>query len=282
MAKSVPVYTFTGECESEMRGETWYIYLKSSGTLTFGHGKTNVEACVVGGGAGGTSQHVPPFGDRGMPGGRGGAVVNRSGLSVSQGTGYSIVIGAGGGASLPGESTVALGITAAGGTVVTQVAAGAGGENGTDGAYAFDDSTLSRYGGGGGSGGVAFGAGGSGGAGGGGKGAGGGMAAVSGANAAAGAANTGGGGGGAGSCYYDDDSRYNGIGGAAAGGGSGIVILRGTEDDLLPVTFNGVQLSGITFNGQAVVGLIFGGIRVFMRRMRRMKKIFGRCAAHGV
>ena len=52
------------------------------------------------------------------------------------------------------------------------------------------------------------------------------------------------------------------------GGGSGIVILRGTQDDLLPVFFNGVQLSEIWLNGEKAGGLIRDGVRVFTRRMK--------------
>ena len=52
-------------------------------------------------------------------------------------------------------------------------------------------------------------------------------------------------------------------GGAPASGGSGVVILRGTQDDLLPVYFNGKQLSEMYFNGEKLAGLIYGGTRVF-------------------
>ena len=58
------------------------------------------------------------------------------------------------------------------------------------------------------------------------------------------------------------------MGGEAAAGGSGIVILRGTQDDLLPVFFNGVQLSEIWLNGVKAGGLIRDGVRVFTRRMK--------------
>ena len=78
-----------------------------------------------------------------------------------------------------------------------------------------------------------------------------------------GQANTGGGAGGPGGGYEGSQ------GGEAAAGGSGIVILRGTQDDLLPVFFNGVQLSEIWLNGVKAGGLIRDGVRVFMRAIRR-------------
>ena len=46
------------------------------------------------------------------------------------------------------------------------------------------------------------------------------------------------------------------------------MILRGTQDDLLPVFFNGVQLSEIYLNGVKATGLIRDGVRVFARRMK--------------
>ena len=61
------------------------------------------------------------------------------------------------------------------------------------------------------------------------------------------------------------------------------MILRGTEDDFLPVKFNGTQLTGITFNGQAVTGLIYNGTRIFADALRRMRqRLAGRMRAYGV
>ena len=71
----------------------------------------------------------------------------------------------------------------------------------------------------------------------------------------------------------DEDSRYNSKGGQAAAGGSGIVILRGTQDDLIPVVFNGTQLSELYFNGVKVTSLIYNGARLFIREVKR-------CFAH--
>ena len=108
---------------------------------------------------------------------------------------------------------------------------------------------------------------------GGGAGGKGGMPGTDGENGTAGAANTGGGAGGPGGGYVDEDSRYNSKGGQAAAGGSGIVILRGTQDDLIPVVFNGTQLSELYFNGVKVTSLIYNGARLFIREVKR-------CFAH--
>ena len=99
------------------------------------------------------------------------------------------------------------------------------------------------------------------------------MPGTDGADGTAGAANTGGGAGGPGGGYVDEDSRYNSKGGQAAAGGSGIVILRGTQDDLIPVVFNGTQLSELYFNGVKVTSLIYNGARLFIREVKR-------CFAH--
>ena len=119
------------------------------------------------------------------------------------------------------------------------------------------------YGGGGGGGGGTWIGGAKGGAGGGGNGGTGGTDGVDGGYGHPGQANTGGGAGGPGGGYEEGT-----MGGEAAAGGSGIVILRGTQDDLLPVFFNGVQLSEIWLNGVKAGGLIRDGVRVFTRRMK--------------
>ena len=46
-------------------------------------------------------------------------------------------------------------------------------------------------------------------------------------------------------------------------GGSGIVILRGTEDDVLPVIFNGTQLTQLIYNGTTVEHLIYNGQQLY-------------------
>ena len=270
MATKIPAFAYTGESSAEMKGDTWYIYLRSSGTLTFSYKKT-LEVCAVGGGAGGARRVTAAETGLRTCGGGGGSVVNRSGVSAAAGTGYAVVIGSGGELGSAGGASSAFGVEAEGG--VTPEEGQTKGMPGKDGSYAFGDSSLSRYGGGGGSGGAAEDDGAAGGAGGGGKGgAGGKIAAIRPGDAEAGKPNTGGGGGGFGTDYSykkDGDNTYTVIGGGgAAAGGSGIVILRGTEDDFLPVKFGGVQLSKILFNGEEVTGLVYGGTTIFARRCR--------------
>ena len=61
------------------------------------------------------------------------------------------------------------------------------------------------------------------------------------------------------------------------------MILRGTEDDFLPVKFNDTQLTHMTFNGETVTGLIYGGTRIFADALRRMRqRLAGRVRAYGV
>lgn len=71
--------------------------------------------------------------------------------------------------------------------------------------------------------------------------------------AQSGSANTGGGGGGG----------DIGAGVASAAGGSGIVILRGTQDDALPIIFNGTQISQLIYNGTTVSSVIYNGTKLF-------------------
>ena len=274
MATKIPAFSYTGQYRTEMRGGTWYIYLLTSGVLRMNYAKSGVSACVVGGGASGEAQTTPPHEDRGMPGGRGGAVVNRTGLSVAAGQAYNVVVGAGGsnppaGTFAPGGASSIFVIYASGGSASTGQGSGQAGANGT---HAFGDAGLPRYGAQGGAGGRDYSAGGNGGADGGGKGASGGSPGVRGADATAGAANTGAGGGGAGEFYRDDDSRFNAHGGNAASGGSGIVILRGTQDDNIPVIFNGTLLADIVYNGTKITGLIYDGTRIFANARQEIRR----------
>ena len=281
MATKIPAFSYTGACSTELKNGYWYIYLTSNGTLTFSYAKT-LEACIVGGGAGGWTQGGGCVDDKvigGASGGSGGTVNNVSGISAAANTGYAIVVGAGGAAGNNGYASSAFGHTAAGGAVVQS--SGHGGAAGANGTYAFWDTSLRRYGACGGNGGPSKAmTPGEGGDYGGGRGAYGGMSGTIAQNAIAGAANSGSGGGGAGGSYmYDSSGGYH-AGGDAAAGGSGIVILRGTQDDLLPVRFNGTQLSAMTFGGKTVTGLIYNGTRIFARRCanwlyRRWARRFG-------
>ncbi|MBP3283992.1 MAG: hypothetical protein J6M02_00640 [Clostridia bacterium] len=215
-------FSYTGNSMTTKDDTYWYVYLKSSGTLTFSKNLT-LDACIVGGGAGGSSgEHFA------ANGGGGGTVTNRSDISVTTGTNYTITIGAGGAVDTAGGSSSAFGTTAAGGAVK---GGGAGGSAGPAGSYAFGNSSYSRYGGGGGGGGAGDGAGAAGAAGGAGGGGNGGQGACfsrSCTAATAGGTNTGGGGGGHGGAHTwkDSDGYDHNGGGAAAAGGSGIVIIR--------------------------------------------------------
>lgn len=249
MAKEIPAYRHSAGSEARADASYWFIYLKESGTLRFSYGKT-VDVCVVGGGAGGSDDGC---------GGGGGEVKHAYGVSVNGGEDIAITIGAGGAANTAGNPTTAFGVTAAGGTLG---AGGAKGEAGADGSYAFGDTTLARYGaeGGGGADGAYDSSGEAGGADGGGTGGAGGRF---GTDATAGAANTGAGGGG-----HGDDDGWTGSepeyeGGAAAAGGSGVVIIRGTEADFLPVYFNGTHLQAIYLNGEQASGFVFDGQKIF-------------------
>lgn len=277
MATKVPAFTFSGTSSSEVKDGYWYIYLRSSGTLMLTYAKKGVELCVVGGGAGGRKYSTHH--DSGEHGGGGGTVLNKTGVSIAAGQSYPVVIGDGGSLSTwsseggwhaeggAGGTSSAFGFSASGGETgkgnagLSQQNANA--TSGGDGTYAFGDTSLLRYGAGGGGGADDWYAPGNGGADGGGKGAYG--ADGGGADAIAGTANTGSGGGGSGEG-----------GGAAAKGGSGVVIIRGTEDDLLPVYFGGKQLSEIYFNGEKISGLIYGGTRLFARMVRLLLRGKGR------
>lgn len=264
MATKIPSFSYTGTYSTEIKNGYWYIYLKSSGTLKFTYTKT-LEACIVGGGAAGQGRSAASTGHA-TYGGGGGTVLNKTGISASAGTGYNIVIGSGGKKGLSstnGSASTAFGYSASGGSTEAQVGVSNTGLNGT---YAFGDSTLSQYGGGGGRGGGSpGGAGFPGGAGGGGKGAGGGNYGGGGAPAVAGTANTGGGGGGYGAdLNWKDDDGYNHEGGGDnADGGSGIVILRSTQDDALPIIFNGTQISQLIYNGTTIQHLIYNGQQLY-------------------
>ncbi len=276
MAKKIPAYAYTGRHEASSDGTYWYIYLESSGRLKFDYGKT-VDVCLVGGGGGGMS--VNHYGSSGASGGGGGSVKNLSSVALAAGEEADITIGKGGAAQENGTATSAFGSSAGGGT------AGAGGNGGKDtggsgadgdaGIRAFGDSAADYYGGdgGGGAGGQTDDYG-KGGAGGGGDGGTGGRPGIQGGNGENGEANTGGGGGGGGSgnSFEYDTGVINVTGGKGGAGGSGVVIIRGTQDDLIPVFFNGTQLSAVFLNGRKAAGLIYDGVRVYFRRMMRPLK----------
>lgn len=277
MATKIPSFSYTGGYSTQLSNGYWYINFLSSGTLTMNYSKKSADVFLCGGGAsgagGGASGH----------GGAGGYTTTRTGIPLTGGQAYWIQVGSGGTAGAVGKDThtagvasSAFGYSASGGSSYN-AGTGAGGkcgiswydyganevvihsepESGGSGVLAFGTGSV-YYGGGGGGGASSYnktiGYGGPSGGGAGGDG--------TGSAGSSGAANTGGGGGGGGS----HASGYSGTGGA---GGSGIVILRGTEDDMIPVIFNGTQLSDIVYNGTKITSLIYNGTNLFFKRLRK-------------
>lgn len=286
MAKRVPKFTYNGTYKTDADDEYWYIYLLSSGTLSFKKDKSSYDVFAVAGGAGGNGG-TDIFGGAGGASGR---TLTLKNLSAAADQAYEIVVGLGGsggaahGFASPGGATIAFGATVAGGTVDTsgftsQPGGSIGGSGGGTGAYknlswtagkggadgangssgsgswaagsgqgtttrAFGDTDGVLYasgGGGGGFTGVASGAAG-----------GDDTAGTGGTNGAGGDAqpNTGSGGGGG----YGASTAY-----AGGAGADGVVIIRGMEEDALPVFFNGTELAEIVFDGVAVETIVYNG-----------------------
>ena len=76
--------------------------------------------------------------------------------------------------------------------------------------------------------------------------------------------------GGAGGGWHEEP--YQSRPGKAGSGGSGIVIIRGTQDDYIPVIFNGTQLDRIIYNGVTLTSLIYNGTKLYCRKFRRTIK----------
>lgn len=250
---AVPEYTYTGTSSLSTDDTYWYLYLNSSGNLTFTNAQS-IDIFLVGGGGGGYNKSSGT--DRRGGGGGGGYTATHTGIYAANGTTYPIVVGAGGAVNCQGGTTSAFGKSVSGGYPGTQHTNTKNGGNGGSGGGAGADyrassaysgtagasdgnsaerlilnQTGSEYKDGGtgqgsttrafGTGALYAGGGGgggqypsSGGAGGGGAGAGN----ADGVNAVAGTANTGGGGGGG-----SGDSTWA----LGAAGGSGVVIIRG-------------------------------------------------------
>lgn len=215
---------------------------KASGTFTVPKGTNSVDIFLVGGGAGGNSAYdggnsSSGYYYNGGNGGNGGRVLTQYGVAVTPFDTIEVVVGAGGSggrsdkattigpaSGSAGESSTFGSYSSASGSYrsggvraiyhTSDSSLRQDGTAGTDGQYAFGDSTIDgiKYGASGGGGGArqTYTSGKSGGATGGGKGG------SSGSDGSSGTKNTGGGGGGAG---YGD-STYGGS------GGSGIVIVR--------------------------------------------------------
>lgn len=235
---SMPTYSYNGNVfhvPEDENNVNWNLQFLSSGTFLVDR-DVEVDIHLVGGGGSGGGGWY----DGSAAGGGGGGYTNtQKRVTLTAGTQYNIVIGAGGagGAGSNGGSTSAFNYSAGGGACGgmnggsggTGGAAGgnAGSGKGADGIYAFNDSTFQRYGGGGGGGGNGGGrAGGDGGAGGGGKGGEGFSWSMSASGwGISGGVNTGGGGGGAGS-QAGGNSNGGGVSFGGGAGGSGIVIIR--------------------------------------------------------
>ncbi|MBP3523170.1 MAG: hypothetical protein J6M56_06335, partial [Clostridia bacterium] len=71
-------------------------------------------------------------------------------------------------------------------------------------------------------------------------------------------------GGGAGRQGGDKSGEHHG-----GAGGSGIVCIRNSADDVLPVVFNGTWLTNLVHNGTDVKHLIYDGTRLFMQAVKR-------------
>ena len=296
---SLPGFTYTGQYSTELRADWgWVIRFKTSGTLTITDRNRKVDVFLVGGGGGGAQNWYSSDANQG--GGGGGYTAMQTGIPAQAGTAYSIVIGAGGSAGGStggtGGTSSAFGLSASGGKGGTKSGScgtgGAGGSGGGNGGqnggsngssaggtgagvstYEFRTAGWPLYAGGGGGGRSA------GGAGGGGDG---GYRLINGEYTSRpgknGTANTGGGGGGAGPQGNDPDGEHPG-----GAGGSGIVCIRNSADDFLPVKFNDTQLTHMTFNGETVTGLIYNGTRIFADALRQMRqRLAGRMRAYGV
>ena len=274
MAIRIPSFTYNGSYRTEMIGDYWYIFFLTSGTLRMDYSKT-ADLYLHGGGGGGSNSG---YNSSGGSGGGGGWLESHFGISVNAGTAYDIVIGDGGAAGRPGATSGGKGGTSSafgksveggnGGTYMGNPGTGGSGNGGSrssavggiagDGesntTYAFNDSSLGLlYGGGGAGGGPEYGANGQPGK------------PYGGAGTTSAVANTGAGGGGA----HFSSSETGQKGGA---GGSGIVILRGYQDDILPVKFNGTTLTRMIFDGSEVKHLIHNGTRLFTERFKEWSK----------
>lgn len=274
MATKIPAFTYTGAHTEQMIGDYWVIFLTTSGTLRFSYAH-EIDVTVLGGGGGGGTGNSYEGGG----GGGGGYQTIEFGVDLSAATAYDIVVGGGGSGGYRGEGgggsdgtaggqSSAFGFTADGGKGGQyDNAGGAGGAGGTGNGgnhrsagesntvHAFSDASFPLYGGGGGGGQAAGGSpyGGAGGA-------------YPQGESHSGKAGCGYGGGGGGGRSMGSGADYTNPGGA---GYQGIVVIRGSRDDQLPVKFGGTTLTRMTFDGSEVKHLIYGGTKLFMERVRR-------------
>ena len=81
MAKKIPKFSYTGQCSTGSDDTYWYIFLTTSGTLTFEYAKAGVDVgCVGGGGSSACVQQAGnPAGGSGGGGGHPGRGAGRPG-----------------------------------------------------------------------------------------------------------------------------------------------------------------------------------------------------------
>ena len=119
MAKKIPKFSYTGQCSTGSDDTYWYIFLTTSGTLTFEYAKAGVDVGCVGGG--GSSACVRQAGNPAGGSGGGGGYLASGKAAIEARKGYTVTVGAGGAAPAAwaagndGGTTSALGVSAAGG-----------------------------------------------------------------------------------------------------------------------------------------------------------------------
>lgn len=137
----LPVYAYTGNASLLNDGSyNWRIKFLTSGVLNFsslGNGADGIDVFLVGGGAG--SSHKS--GSNYCGGGGGGYTTTQTGIVVSEGTAYTIVVGAGGAAYVgngTGGTSSAFNVSANGGNTASgshYANGGSGGSGGGGGAW---------------------------------------------------------------------------------------------------------------------------------------------------
>ena len=143
----IPEFTYTGDYEIvndadetiTVSPDNWKIRFLTSGTLTFqalNGAENGIDVFLVGGGGGGGAANGNAY--HGGSGGGGGYVSTQKNVSITAGTSYSIVIGAGGSAASAsnggsGGETKAFGYSASGGSGGRTGNVNAGGSGGSGG-----------------------------------------------------------------------------------------------------------------------------------------------------
>ena len=91
MAKKIPKFSYTGQCSTGSDDTYWYIFLTTSGTLTFVYAIAGVDVGCVGGGGSSACirQAANPAGGRGG----GGGYLASGKAAVEAKKGYAITIG---------------------------------------------------------------------------------------------------------------------------------------------------------------------------------------------